>query len=69
MKKEDVLRATLSEWRSLPVSEKQTETQLFAFAMKMANDPHYAFQCRGDRYQDIMGYLSHRISGLKKMGM
>ncbi|MGA3095181.1 MAG: hypothetical protein ABSF25_01900 [Bryobacteraceae bacterium] len=67
MKKEDALRSILSEWRSLPESERQTESQLFAFAVKMANDSDYSFQCRGDRYQHIMGYMSRHTPGLKKL--
>jgi hypothetical protein len=66
VKKEGALRAILSEWRRLPESERQTERQLAAFAMGMANNPDYFFKCSGDRYQHIMGYLSHHTSRLKK---
>lgn len=69
MKKEDALRAILDAWRQLPQSERQTEGQLVAFAMKMAHDPAYAFRCSGDPYQHVMGHLSHHTSGLKKLGL
>ncbi|MGH9633149.1 MAG: hypothetical protein ACRD7E_33010 [Bryobacteraceae bacterium] len=69
MKKEDALRAILTEWRRLPETERQTESQLFAFAMRMANDSNYNFQSRSDRYQDIMGYMTRHTSGLRKMGI
>jgi hypothetical protein len=69
MKKEDALRAILNEWRSLPEQERQTEAQLLAFAIKMANDPDYSFLYRGDRYQAIMGYLTRHHSEFKKLGL
>jgi len=68
MNKEEVLRGILGEWRRLPESERRTEDQCAAFAMKMANDPNYSFRCRGDRYQEIMGYMRYNISGLRKVG-
>ena len=69
MKKEQTLQAILAEWRRLPESERQTEIQLVAFSMGMANDPDYFFRCSGDRYQFIMGYMSRHTSGLKKHGL
>ena len=69
MKREEALRSIRAEWQRLPESERQTEAQLFAFAVKMANDPDYWFRCTGDRYQDIMGYMGRHISGLKKLGL
>jgi hypothetical protein len=68
MKKEEALRTMLSEWRRLPESERQTEDQLVGFAMQMANDSDYWFQCQDERYQAIMAYMSHNTSGLKKQG-
>jgi hypothetical protein len=69
MKKEDALQAILAAWRSLPEGERQTESQLVAFAMKTAHDPEYSFRCSGDRYQHVMGYLNWNVSGLKKQGL
>jgi hypothetical protein len=69
MKKEEALKRILGAWRSRPESGRQTEAQLAAFAMQIANDVDYSFQCRGDRYQDIMGYLRWNTSGLKKQGL
>ena len=66
MRQEDALRGILSEWHRLPEQERQTEGQLAAFAMKMANDLNFEFPYPGDRYQRIMGYLNNRVSGLKK---
>jgi hypothetical protein len=63
VKQEEALRAILAEWRRLPESERQTEGQLAAFAMKMANT--YSFRYRGDKYQCVMGHLKYHISGLK----
>lgn len=66
---EEALRNILAEWRRLPESERQTEAQLTAFAMKMAHDPRYSFQCAGDDpYQHIQAYMSSHTSGLKKSG-
>jgi hypothetical protein len=67
MKKDEALRSILSEWRCLPESKRRTEDQLSTFAMRMANDPDYGFTCLGDRYQEIIGYMSRYTSGLKKL--
>jgi hypothetical protein len=66
VKKADALSAILDEWRRLPEAERQIQGQLVAFAMKMAFDPDYHFSCRDDRYQAVMGFLSHRTSVLNK---
>jgi hypothetical protein len=66
VKQEEAFRAILAEWRRRPESERQTETQLVAFAMEMARNHDYSFGCRGDRYQHIMGYMSRHTSGLEK---
>jgi hypothetical protein len=68
MKKDEALRAILAEWRRLPEAARQTESQLVDFAMDMANSSDYFFQCSGDRYQHIMGFMSRYTSGLKKQG-
>ena len=68
MKQEEALRAILAEWLRRPESERQTEGQLVAFAMEMANNPNYFFRCSGDRYQHVMGYMSRHTPGLKKQG-
>jgi|HubBroStandDraft_6_1064221.scaffolds.fasta_scaffold2201138_1 hypothetical protein len=69
MKKEEALRGILREWKRLPASERQTEFQLFDFCATIANDSNYWFRCQGDRYQDIMAYMSYNTSGLKKQGL
>jgi hypothetical protein len=69
MKKQDALASILATWWRLPPSQRETEAQLTAFAMRMARDPGYAFKCSGDRYQHVMGYLSSHTSGLKKLGL
>jgi hypothetical protein len=69
LKQEEALQAILAEWRRRPAAERQTETQLAAFALEMANNPDYLFRCSGDRYQLVIGYLSLHTSGLKKQGL
>ena len=64
--KEEALHAILAEWRRLPEPERQTEVQLVAFAMGVANNPEYSFRCSGDRYQVVMAYMGRHTSGLRK---
>jgi hypothetical protein len=64
--KEDTLRAVLDEWRRLSEPERQTENQLAASAIGMANNPDHSFRCGGDRYQHVMAYIRRHTSGLKK---
>jgi hypothetical protein len=66
MRKEEALRAIYNEWLRRPESERQSEGQLAAFAMSMANDPLYAFRYSGDRYQAVMGHLMSLVRGLKR---
>ncbi len=69
MKREGALRAILRAWQELPTSERQTESQLTAFAMGMAHNSDYAFRHTGDPYQDVIGYLKRRVPGLKKQDL
>jgi hypothetical protein len=55
MTRSEAQRLILREWRALPASERQTETQAAAFAMKVKGD--YPFRYSGDRYQIIKGWL------------
>ena len=66
MKRHEALATILSEWRNLPLSERETEQQCAEFASKRANDPAYWFKCRRGRYQYVLGRLTLHSPGLKK---
>jgi hypothetical protein len=68
MKKEEALQSILAKWKRRPESERKSEGQLVAFALEMANNSDYFFQCAGDRYQDIMAFMGRHTSGLKRLG-
>ncbi|MBA9063903.1 hypothetical protein GGQ91_003304 [Methylobacterium fujisawaense] len=56
---EDAKREAVRRWRELPLSERRTDEQAAAFAMKLHHSGELRFRCSGDPYQHIKGWLQH----------
>ncbi len=55
----DAKREALRLWRELPEQERRTDQQAAEFAMKLHNSGNLRFQCSGDPYQRIKGWLQN----------